>query len=52
MKNFVFYNKLFEKIFFNRSVKRPLIDHLCLVQIIFAKTKQSPSMPFNTGTIT
>ena len=40
MKNFVFYNKLFEKIFFNRSVKRPLIDHLCLVQIIFAKTKQ------------
>ena len=52
MKHFVFYNKLFEKNFFNRSIKRPLIDHLCLVQIIFAKTKQSPSMPFNTGTIT
>ena len=40
MKNFVFYNKLFEKIFFNRSIKHPLIDHLCLVQIIFAKTNQ------------
>ena len=47
LKNFVFGNKLSARKFFHKSFKRPLIDHLCLVQIINTKPKRSSLMPFN-----